>query len=88
MIAVVELVLTRVEGLVGTVVVELALIRAVGLAGTAVGAPVLTAAEGRVATRVEELAEAGVQVAPQVGDSVAVGVAAAAEPDGPAAAFE
>lgn len=68
--------------------VGLVLIRAVGLVGTAVGAPVLTAAVGPVATRVEELAEAGARVAPQAGDSAAVGFAAAAEPDEPAAAFE
>ena len=87
-IAAVERAVTRAEGPAWTAVGALVLIRAEGLAGTAVGAPVLTAAEGPVATRVEELAEAGARVAPQAGESVEVGFAAAAEPDEPAAAFE
>jgi hypothetical protein len=72
--------------LAGTVVGAPVLTRAEGLAGTVVGALVLTAAEGPVVTRVEEWAAAGAQVAPQAGESVAVGVAA--ERDGPVAAFE
>lgn len=78
-IAVVERAVTRTEGLVGIVAGAPVLIRAEGLAGTVVGAPVLT--------RVEEWAGSGVLVAPLAGESVAVGVAAAAESDGPAAAF-
>src|SRR5271170_2884789 len=69
------------EGPAWTAVGVPVLIQVVGRAGTVVEAPVLTAAEEPVATRVEELAGAGVQVAPQAGESVAVGVAAAPEPD-------